>query len=146
MGGSVSNTWRDVTKSVESIPVIGKPLSTAGQTIGSAATLGIPQLAAGVDRGLQGYKTIQNAPRDAANAADAASRKANNQAEDIKQQMLLSPKQVTPDNFLANKAKQLASLRMGFASTIAGSGGAPSSVLGSPSLASNYPGKAKLGQ
>ena len=88
----------------------------------------------------------------AANAASNAKTKetlATNaqaaQAADIKNTLLTQPKNITPDNFLANKASQLAGLRLGLAGTIS-SGGAPGATLGSTSLTGNYPGKPKLGQ
>jgi len=66
-------------------------------------------------------------------------------AGELQTQLLQQPKQVSPDNFLATKAKELANLRLGLASTITG-GGAGGAVLSSPSLTGNGPGKVKLGQ
>lgn len=143
MGGAASNAWKDVSKSVEGIPVVGK----AANALLQVSPPGWVSNAAGmVDRSVQGYKTLQNAPRDAAAAADAASRRQADQAADVQKNLLLQPKQITPDNFLASKAAQLANLRLGLASTMTGAGGAPGAVLSAPSLTGNYPGKAKLGQ
>lgn len=68
------------------------------------------------------------------------------QATQLQNQLLQQPKNISPDNFLATKASQLARLRLGMASTITGAGGAPSAVLTSPSLNAASAGKSKLGQ
>ncbi len=143
MGGAASDAWKDVSKGIEGIPVIGKGLNAALQVATPVGWLG--NAVAGTDRGIQGYKTLQNAPRDAAASASAASRDQAAKAADIQRNLLLQPKKVTPDNFLANKASQLANLRLGMASTITGAGGAPDATLSAPSLSGNYPGKTKLG-
>jgi hypothetical protein len=58
-------------------------------------------------------------------------------AETIRIESLQQPKQITPDNFLANKNEQLNKLRLGFASTMSGAG--------SLALPANPGGKSKLG-
>jgi hypothetical protein len=73
-------------------------------------------------------------------ATDATNKATADQAEAAKQlqiQTLQQPKQITPDNFLANKNAQLNKLRLGFASTMSGAG--------SLALPANPGGKAKLG-
>lgn len=61
-------------------------------------------------------------------------------------QLLERPKSISPDNFLASKAAQLANLRMGIASTITGGGNQSGVLPKAGSLTSDFPGKTKLGQ
>jgi len=70
------------------------------------------------------------------------------QAQATETQKLLeqTPKQISPDNFLSQKAGQLAKLRLGLASTIGGAGGVPSATLSAPSLTAAGAGKSKMGQ
>lgn len=97
-----------------------------------------------------GLPTALTAPGRAQKSAETELQRqgaqAQSQAEDLKNTILTKPKQITPDNFLSMKAKQLSNLRLGLASTVTGAGGAPSPVLSSASLAGSYPGKSKLGQ
>ena len=67
------------------------------------------------------------------------------QATALQNQLLQTPKAISPDNFLATKASQLAKLRLGLASTITGTGGSPSPVLSSPTLQPGGQGNQKLG-
>ena len=120
-------------------------------TAGAAAPT-IPALVAGggigaAVGGTTGYG-MENSAQQATNTKNAASdaqKIQTAQAAQLQNTLLTQPKNVTPDNFLATKSAQLANLRLGLASTITGAGGAPSPVLGAPSLTGNYPGKAKLG-
>ena len=67
-----------------------------------------------------------NRATDQANQAADAQRKQEAtqkaQAEQLRIDTLQQPKQVTPDNFMAQKSKQLAQLRMGIGSTVTGAG------------------------
>lgn len=67
------------------------------------------------------------------------------QATALQNQLLQTPKTISPDNFLATKASQLAKLRLGLSSTITGTGGVPSAVLSSPTLQPGGQGNQKLG-
>lgn len=66
-------------------------------------------------------------------------------SEQAQKDLLQKPKQVSPDNFLAIKSRNLANLRLGLASTMTGGGGLPSPVLSAPSLIPGGGGKSKLG-
>ena len=44
------------------------------------------------------------------------------QAETLRIETLQQPKKITPDNFMAQKSKQLAQLRLGMGSTVTGAG------------------------
>lgn len=91
------------------------------------ATFGASEAYGGVQRSVEGYKTMQRRPGEL--AAQAARDQAA-QSADLQKQMLLQPKSTTADSFLANKAKQLANLRLGLASTISpGVGGSGISTL-----------------
>ena len=68
------------------------------------------------------YRDQKDAAQEQADKQQAASEKQAADAAALKKQMLEQPKQTTPDNFLANKNKQLNTLRMGLASTITGAG------------------------
>lgn len=72
-------------------------------------------------------------------AADQAS-----QAASLEQKILEQPKQISPDNFLANKNRMLKNMRLGLASTITNGAGTPSPVLSAPSLSGSM-GNNKLG-
>lgn len=141
MGGSVNQAFKDATNTIADIPVIGRGLSNA------ATYLTVPGLAfsaaAAVDREEQGRASAARAPGEARDAAAKAAAAQSAAAEDAKHQLLIQPKQVTPDNFLANKATQLANLRLGMASTIVGSG--KTAAAATPSLTGDYPGKKTLG-
>ena len=67
------------------------------------------------------------------------------QAADAQTLLNQKPKQISPDNFLSQKAGQLAKLRLGLASTIGGAGGVPSATLSAPSLTAAGAGKSKMG-
>lgn len=101
--------------------------------------------------GMFGLPTALTAPARAAKSEEDSLNKTRAdqaaQAAQLEQQTLEQPKMISPDNFLATKAKQLANLRLGLASTITpGASGAPSAVISSPSLTANGPGKNKMGQ
>jgi hypothetical protein len=74
-----------------------------------------------------------------ANAADRFNREQADLAKQNQAKLALSPKQVAPDNFLADRARRLASLRLGFAGTMTGAGR-------KPSLLGEGPGKVRLGE
>ena len=99
---------------------------TAGTTVGSAID---------ANQATQKAKGQQNQLLDEQRTEAAAMQKT----------LLEQPKNISPDNFLANKASQLANLRLGLASTVTGMPGVPSPVLSSPSLTAGG-GKTKLGQ
>lgn len=87
----------------------------------------------GLDRAVAGAQTLKRAPADAAAAAAKAGQEQQKAAAGIQQQLLLQPKKITPDNFLADKAKQLANLRLGIASTVSTNPG-NSPILGQTNL------------
>lgn len=130
LGGSLptgtGNKWAD----------LGLGLVTGGQFTAAQA----------IARSVNDPLGIKNQASNAATQAGEALQFQKDTAAKAADALLKQPKNITPDNFLADKAKQLASLRLGLASTVTGAGGAPSAVLKSNSLAANYPGKAKLGQ
>jgi hypothetical protein len=68
------------------------------------------------------------------------------QAAKLEQQEKERPQTISPDDFLAKKAKQVANLRLGLASTITGVGASPSPILSAPALTgSGGSGKKTLG-
>ena len=75
--------------------------------------------------------------KDASNQQLAYQKQQDANAKTLLIQTAQQPKQITPDNFLANKNAQLNKLRLGFASTMSGAG--------SLALPANPGGKAKLG-
>jgi aspartate/tyrosine/aromatic aminotransferase len=84
-----------------------------------------------------GHKEDKLAAKRDTDAANKALADQADQAKALQIQTLQQPKQITPDNFLANKNAQLNKLRLGFASTMSGAG--------SLALPTNPGGKAKLG-
>lgn len=116
-------------------PLFGLPI--AGGIAGLLGAKGVP--------GDNMFKDIGGTANISSNAATAASQQ-QAQAAGLQQTLLTQPKTISPDNFLATKASQLANLRLGLASTVTGAGGAPGAVLGSTSLTGSGPGKLKLGQ
>lgn len=139
--GDLNKGFNEFNKAVESIPVVGKASSNFlnwGNPVGWGVNA-----AKGIDRGVAGVESGRRAPGEARDAADKAAADQAKAAADIQHNLLIQPKQVTPDNFLANKASQLANLRLGMASTIVGSG--KSSAAGAPTLTGDYPGKKTLG-
>jgi hypothetical protein len=70
-----------------------------------------------------------NRATDQANQAADAQRKQEAtqkaQAEQLRIDTLQQPKQVTPDNFMAQKSKKLAQLRLGMGSTVTDAGNPP---------------------
>lgn len=99
-----------------------------------------------VARGANDPGGAKNTASNALTAQNESINRQNAQAADIQKTMLMQPKNITPDNFLATKSAQLANLRLGLAGTVTGAGSAPGAVLGSTSLTGNYLGKTKLGQ
>lgn len=98
------------------------------------------------DLGLQaGKRTAAGMNTPAKTAADNLSvqqKLQSEQAAKMETDLAQQPKNVSPDNFLANKAKMLQNMRLGLASTISGAGGnSAAPTLSSPSLT----GKTKLG-
>lgn len=139
--GDLNGAFNSANKAIESVPYIGKAVSLG---VNYANPVGLTINAAkGIDRGVAGQESANRAPGEARAAAEKAKAAQAAQAADIKQNMLIQPKQVTPDNFLANKANQLANLRLGMASTIVGSAKAPGAA--GASLTGDYPGKKTLG-
>lgn len=136
MGGAINDAVKTITGGIQDIPVIGHVANAALTPITAGASL-----AAGADRAVQGFESGRRAPGEAREAADKARKMQSDQAADLEHQMLIKPKAVTPDNFLANKAAQLANLRLGMASTVAGSG---QSAAGA-GLTGDRPGKRTLG-
>lgn len=65
------------------------------------------------------------------------------EAHRLQEEMARKPKMVAPDDFLANKSKQLQNMRLGLAQTITGASSAPAPVLSTPALSGT--GKNKLG-
>lgn len=111
-----------------------------------AGTLGL----LGAGAGAAGGKVFGKTFNDIGGADNAASNMKTANAEQaakaagLQQQLLEQPKQISPDNFLAQKNRLLANMRLGLASTITGSGGSPSPVLSAPALTGAV-GKTKLG-
>lgn len=62
-------------------------------------------------------------------------------AEKLRIETLQQPKRISSDNFLSNKASQLAKLRLGLSSTITGAGNTTPSLIPSTNTAA----KTKLG-
>lgn len=139
MGGAADKTFSDFNRSIESIPVIGKATSNA-LNYANPAGLAINAVKA-TDRSIQGVKTMQNAPRDAANAAAATAKTQNDLAASAEAKLALQPKKVASDDFLANKNRMLQNMRLGLMSSVGGNAGAASPSLSAPSLT----GKSKLG-
>lgn len=119
-----------------------------GKAISSVIGFSNP-VSAALSTGAGAARTVQGLSTPAQTARDSAEVLANEQMADankMRTQLLQTPKNIAPDNFLADKNRQLANLRLGLASTVTGAGGAPSAVLSSASLASAGYGKSKLGQ
>lgn len=141
--GDLNNAFNDANKAVEGIPVIGKAASNFlnwGNPVGWSVNL-----AKGIDRGVAGVESGRRAPGEARDAAEKARQDQAAKAAEIQHNLLIQPKQVTPDNFLANKASQLANLRLGMASTVVGSAKGSGAVAAAPTLTGDYPGKKTLG-
>lgn len=124
------------------LPVLGGDI---GRIAAGVATMGMSETYNRVAQNV-------NDPFGAKNAMSNAATKAGQAASDQRAAMAglatsaaNPPKVISPDNFLAIKAKQLAGLRLGLASTITGAAGSPPPVLGTTSLQGQYPGRAKLG-
>lgn len=142
---------------------MGGAFVDTGKFIQTAGTLGLDQAGGDVgkffktgagswdpiSKSITGLGTYMNQGADAATRAtqtqQAATNSANANANNLAEQQLLQPKTITPDNFLADKMKQIQNLRLGLASTISSSGGAPAGALSAPSLSGSSPGKRTLG-
>lgn len=118
---------------------VGGALGTSGKNVGINSWLPEVFNPARWSRDIGGAK-------NAGSNMDTAKAEQKQQASDLNTQLLQQPKTITPDNFLATKAAQLAQLRLGMASTMTGAGGAPGATLGSTALTGSGPGKTKMGQ
>ena len=143
MGGAVSGGVNQFNKALTDVPVIGHALRSASMVFAPTALL---NGAADIDRSVQDPGGAKNTASNALTAQNQALSQQRGDAAALNNTLLTQPKNITPDNFLANKASQLANLKLGLAGTMTGAGGAPGAVLGSTSLTGNYPGKQKLGQ
>lgn len=143
MGGSFASGVNDFNKALTDVPVIGHALRSASMVFAPTAAM---NGMADIDRSVQDPGGAKNTASNALTAQNQALSDQRASAAAANNTLLTQPKNITPDNFLANKASQLASLRLGLAGTVTGAGGTPGAVLGSTSLTGNYPGKQKLGQ
>ena len=114
----------------------GLSLSAAGLGMGVGGAIG-GSAGAAVD--------ANQAAQKAKGQQNALLTQQQQQATALQNQLLQTPKTISPDNFLATKASQLAKLRLGLSSTITGTGGVPSAVLSSPTLQPGGQGSQKLG-
>jgi hypothetical protein len=114
------------------MPGLAAGLAGAGIGAGVGATTGY------------GLENSAQAATNAKNSANTATQQQQSQATALQNQLLQTPKQIAPDNFLATKAAALTNMRLGLASTITGPGGMGTGVLTSPSLQPGA-GKTKLG-
>lgn len=114
----------------------GLSLSAAGLGMGVGGAIG-GSAGAAVDANQSAQKTKGQ--------QNALLTQQQQQATALQNQLLQTPKTISPDNFLATKASQLAKLRLGLSSTITGTGGVPSAVLSSPTLQPGGQGNQKLG-
>lgn len=143
MGGAISGPVNKINSSISGIPIIGK----AADALLRITPVGVAMnVAADIDRSVTDPGGAKNTASNAQTAQNQALTDQQTQAASLQKTLLTQPKNITPDNFLANKAAQLAGLRLGIAGTVTGAGGAPGPILGSTSLTGNYPGKVKLGQ
>lgn len=78
-----------------------------------------------------------NLDADNQRKADAQYEEQKARAEQARIDILQQPKKITPDNYMANKSKRLAQLRLGMGSTMTGAG--------NPSLVAPTPLKNNLG-
>lgn len=118
-----------------------------GLTGGAAAPLMLGAIGVGASAGAATGGAI-----DAKKAADrntsetsAAIEDQRKQSDQLKSTLLQTPKQVSPDNYLAMKSKELNRLRLGLASTITGASNSPAPTLSSPTLTASGTGKNTLG-
>lgn len=81
------------------------------------------------------------AAEDARNEQRALLARQAAKAEKLRIETLQQPKRISSDNFLSNKASQLAKLRLGMSSTITGAGNTTPSLVPSTNTAA----KTKLG-
>lgn len=112
------------------------PGDVAGGVLGGGLGYALSRIAKG------GLNDIGGAANAASNMKTASQEQAA-QAAGLQQTLLEQPKQISPDNFLANKNRMLNNMRLGLASTITSGAGTPSPVLSAPALSGN--GKKTLG-
>lgn len=138
MGGAVSDSWKKANSEISGIPYVG---NAASKILNVSPPGMVANAAALTDRTIEGAKTLQNAPRDAAAQVAAAQKTQSDAAAAAAQQLALQPKMTASDNFLAIKNRTLQNMRLGLQSTVGGSAGAATPSLSAPSLS----GKSKTG-
>lgn len=151
MGGvakNITNPGRDIANFLSigaAIPTLGASLHAGPDTrqIGNYTPGG--QALSSASAPLNSLTGV-TAARQAQSALLSSQQAQNTQSSLAQQQLLETPKNISPDNFLALKNQQLANLKLGLASTITGGGGTPSAVLSRPSLQAGGQGKTKYGQ
>lgn len=122
---------------------MGGGSSPFNKAVGIASILNpvnyIAEIPSAINRTMAGLNTPSKTLSDnLSKSQELQSRQAAQMETDLAQ----TPRNISPDNFLANKAKMLQNMRLGLASTITGAGGSPAApTLSSPSLT----GKTKLG-
>lgn len=92
-----------------------------------AATSGVAELGYAANRTNEGLATPAKTLADNMGQQQQQQREAADKAGTL---ALQAPKNITPDNFLSMKAKQLAALRLGIGPTVTGAGGADAGALG----------------
>lgn len=118
---------------------LGSKLLSGKANFGDAVRIGLAGATAGTSElGYAGKRTVAGMATPGKTIADNLQKTQelqSQQAARMEQQLAQRPQNVSPDNFLANKAKMLQNMRLGLASTISGAGGNPAApTLSSPSL------------